>query len=91
MSNQKPSPDQDSPESINFDCVVDAVGESCPMPLLRAKMQLNKMAIGETLKMLASDPGSQRDVQAFTSLVGHDLIDFQAEGSLFIYFITKRS
>ena len=73
---------------VDFDFLVDARGESCPMPLLRAKLKLNEMQEGERVKVLATDAGSVRDFEAFISLTPHEL---KAEHSAneFVYFITK--
>lgn len=60
------------------------------MPLLKAKMQLNKMQVGECLKVVATDAGSVRDFASFISLAGHDLAEDHAEGQSFVYYITKR-
>lgn len=70
------------------DFVVDATGESCPMPLLRAKMQLNKMSVGQTVKVMATDAGSVRDFEAFIALTPHTLVAGKSEDQ-FVYFITK--
>ncbi|WP_197475626.1 sulfurtransferase TusA family protein, partial [Oleiphilus sp. HI0043] len=40
---------------MQFDYLVDASGEACPMPLLKAKQQLNKMSAGECVKVIATD------------------------------------
>ncbi len=74
---------------VKTDYEVDARGEACPMPLLRAKLQLNNMAEGESVKLLATDAGSVRDFEAFIGLTSHDLVCKHTEDE-FIYFITKR-
>lgn len=75
---------------MQFDYIVDASEESCPMPLLRAKMQLNKMAVGECVKVLATDAGSVRDFSSFISIAGHELVEAHPDESHFVYYITKR-
>ena len=74
---------------MEFDYLVDAQGEACPMPLLRAKMQLNKMAVGECVKVLATDAGSVRDFKSFIELAGHSLSEAHPAPDQFVYFITK--
>ncbi len=73
---------------VKFDFLVDARGESCPMPLLRAKLKLNEMKGGECVKVMATDAGSVRDFEAFISLTPHELKAEHSEDE-FIYFITK--
>lgn len=72
------------------DVIVDAQGEACPMPLLKAKMALNKMTEGEVLKVIATDAGSVRDFRAFISLTPHELIEDTSDSSCFVYYITKQ-
>ncbi len=78
---------------MHFDYLVDASGEACPMPLLRAKQQLNKMSEGDCLKVIATDQGSVRDFASFIALTAHDLVEPPGQGvgsSLYVYYITKR-
>lgn len=79
---------------MKYDYLVDATNETCPMPLLRAKMQLNKMQSGECVKVLASDAASVRDFSAFISLAGHELYSDIVQSSegveIYQYFIIKR-
>ncbi|MDQ5925959.1 MAG: tRNA 2-thiouridine synthesizing protein [Pseudomonadota bacterium] len=57
---------------------LDARGLVCPLPILKAKKALSDMHSGEVLKVLATDPGSVRDFQAFARQTGNDLLDQQA-------------
>ena len=74
---------------MNYDYLVDASGESCPMPLLKAKRQLNGMVSGECLKVIATDAASVRDFSSFIALTGHKLEEEQLDQGLFIYYIIK--
>ncbi|MDO9237893.1 MAG: sulfurtransferase TusA family protein [Aquabacterium sp.] len=60
---------------------LDARGLTCPLPILKAKKALSDMVSGEVLKVLATDPGSVRDFQAFARQTGNDLLDQQATQS----------
>ena len=68
---------------------LDVKGEACPMPLLKAKMKLNQMKEGETLKVIATDAGSVRDFSAFIALTPHRLLQEPMQGETFVYYITK--
>jgi len=72
----------------DYDYLVDAKGESCPMPLLRAKLQLNQMSDGEVVKVLATDAGSVKDFEAFIGLTANHLEARHSEDE-FVYLITK--
>ena len=76
-------------QSLVFDAEVDAVGLDCPMPLLKAKLELNRLASGAVLKVVASDPGSQRDFRSFAQLAGHALLREEAGDGLYRYWLRK--
>lgn len=59
---------------MEFDKEVDARGLHCPLPILRAKKALAEMASGQVLRVLATDPGSVKDFQAFARQTGNELL-----------------
>ena len=75
---------------MNFDKEVDARGLNCPLPILRAKKMLAEMQSGQIVRVLATDPGSVKDFQAFSRQTGNELIG-QGETSDKAYeFFLKR-
>ncbi|WP_339487315.1 sulfurtransferase TusA family protein [Pseudomonas sp. EL_65y_Pfl2_R95] len=72
-----------------FDAEVDASGLNCPMPLLKAKLELNKLASGNVLKVTATDAGSQRDFRAFATLAGHSLLHEEVQDGVYRYWLRK--
>lgn len=75
---------------MNFDKELDAKGLSCPLPVLRTKKALNEIASGQVLKILATDPGSVNDMQAFSRQTGHVLLSSAEEGGAFVFFLQKK-
>lgn len=71
------------------DAELDARGLNCPLPLLKAKLALNRLPSGAVLKVIATDPGSQRDFRVFAKLAGHYLLREESEGNLFCYWLRK--
>ena len=69
---------------------IDTRGLNCPLPILKAKKALADMASGETLKVVATDPGSLRDFQAFARQTGNELIDQRTVGDEFIHWLRRR-
>ena len=68
---------------------LDTRGLTCPLPLLKAKQALNRMASGMVLRVLATDPGSVRDFEVFARQTGHALLaSTQAEGE-YHYLLRK--
>lgn len=68
---------------------LDARGLNCPLPILRTKKTLGAMASGDTLKVVATDPGSLKDMVAFCSQTGNILLSSQQAGSDFEFLIRK--
>jgi tRNA 2-thiouridine synthesizing protein A len=69
---------------------VDARGLSCPLPLLKAKQALNRLAAGERLRVVATDPGSVRDLRVFCEQSGNRLIEASENGGVYTYLLQKR-
>ncbi|MEO5699504.1 MAG: sulfurtransferase TusA family protein [Casimicrobiaceae bacterium] len=68
---------------------VDARGLNCPLPILRTKKALNDMASGQVIRVLATDPASVRDFQAFSRQTGNELIEHGERDGAF-FFLMKR-
>ncbi|MGH8355473.1 MAG: sulfurtransferase TusA family protein [Pseudomonas sp.] len=71
------------------DAELDASGLNCPLPLLKAKLELNRLASGAVLKVTATDAGSQRDFRAFAKLAGHQLLREEVEDGVYRYWLRK--
>lgn len=71
--------------------LLDVKGLNCPMPLLKAKRTLNGMAVGERLRVLATDPGSMKDFTVFAKQAGHDLLEANEEEGIFSYLLVKNA
>jgi TusA-related sulfurtransferase len=69
---------------------IDTRGLNCPLPILKAKKALNEMQSGELLRVVATDPGSVRDFQAFARQTGNDLVEQQTAGDEFIHVLRRR-
>lgn len=75
---------------MQFDKELDARGLNCPLPILRAKKALTDMASGQVLRVLATDPGSVKDFQAFSKQTGHALLSSETVDTDFIFFMKKK-
>ena len=74
----------------NFDTELDASGLNCPLPILRAKKTLASMSSGQILHIIATDPGSVKDFEAFAKQTGNALMESKEEGGKF-YFLLKKN
>jgi tRNA 2-thiouridine synthesizing protein A len=73
----------------NFDQELDASGLNCPLPILRAKKTLGGMGSGQVLRIVATDPGSVKDFEAFAKQTGNQLMESGEEGGKFVFLIKK--
>ena len=73
----------------SFDRELDVRGLNCPLPILRAKKVLGELSGGQILKVMATDPGSVKDFQAFCRQTGNELLS-HSEGPEFTFFMKKR-
>jgi tRNA 2-thiouridine synthesizing protein A len=72
-----------------FDQELDASGLNCPLPILRAKKTLSGMSSGQILHIIATDPGSVKDFDAFSKQTGNVLLESKEEGGKFHFMIKK--
>lgn len=75
---------------IRFDRELDARGLNCPLPILRTKKSLNDMTPGQVLKIVATDPGSARDFQAFSRQTGNQLLLSNESGGEYLFMMRKK-
>jgi tRNA 2-thiouridine synthesizing protein A len=73
----------------DFDLELDARGLNCPLPILRAKKTLNSMTGGQILKIVATDPGSVKDFEAFANQTGNELVESSEQGGEFHFLLKK--
>ena len=71
------------------DATLDASGLNCPLPLLKAKLELNRLASGAVLQVTATDAGSERDFRAFARLAGHTLVHEDEAAGVYRYWLRK--
>ncbi len=75
---------------MNSQRELDTRGLNCPLPILKAKKALADMLSGEVLKVVATDPGSIRDFQAFARQTGNELVEQESSNDEFIHFLRRR-
>ncbi|MBA4344799.1 MAG: hypothetical protein C0423_21870 [Methylibium sp.] len=75
---------------MNADKELDTRGLNCPLPILKAKKALAEMESGQLLKVVATDPGSMRDFQAFARQTGNELVEQSKSGEEFVHLLKRR-
>jgi len=71
------------------DYVLDTSGENCPLPIIKTKKELNSMKIGETLKLISTDPGAVMDIESLCNALKQGLEKTIEEDSKFVFIIRK--
>lgn len=75
---------------MEFHKELDARGLNCPLPILKAKKALAEMTSGEILRVVATDPGSVRDFQAFARQTGNHLVGQSENNQEFTFFMQRK-
>jgi tRNA 2-thiouridine synthesizing protein A len=75
---------------MDFQKELDTRGLNCPLPILKAKKALADMHSGQVLKVVATDPGSMRDFQAFARQTGNELVEQSSANDEFVHYLRRR-
>ena len=74
----------------NHDKELDARGMNCPLPILRTRKMLNEMTSGQVLRIVATDPGSVKDMEAFAKQTGNPLMSHDQQGAEYVFYMRKK-
>ena len=77
------------PQNLQVDQRLDCKGLACPLPVIKTKQAIDKMALGQVLEMISTDPGSIPDMQAWSRKTGHELLEAKQVGNLYTFYIRK--
>ena len=75
---------------MNFDKELNARGLSCPLPIVKTKKSLADMTSDQVLKVIATDCGAVKDMQAFADQTGNTLMSTAEENGEYIFFMKKK-
>jgi tRNA 2-thiouridine synthesizing protein A len=68
---------------------LDASGLSCPMPVVKTKLEMNELASGQVLEVISTDRGSLSDIPAWAEGTGNRLISTEERDGAFHFLIEK--
>jgi tRNA 2-thiouridine synthesizing protein A len=71
------------------DTKLDCVGFFCPMPILKTREAMKRLASGQVLEMTSDDPASEADMKSWTARTGHELLEIEKNGAVFRFFVRK--
>ena len=72
------------------DVQVDARGLNCPMPIVKTAQAVKGMASGQTLEVLATDPGSTKDFAAWSKTTGNEMVEQTVDGGVYRFVLRKK-
>tara|TARA_B100000029_G_C17555880_1_gene951672 strand:- start:328 stop:573 length:246 start_codon:yes stop_codon:yes gene_type:complete len=68
---------------------LDTSGLNCPLPIIKAKKEINEMEIGQILHVISTDPGAVKDFESFANQTGHQLLESNEKDNKFYFFLKK--
>ncbi|HEY9167590.1 MAG TPA: sulfurtransferase TusA family protein [Candidatus Kryptonia bacterium] len=74
---------------IKVDATLDCTGLACPIPVIKTKKALDELERGKILKMIATDPGSVKDISAWARKTGQQLVGQEESDRRYIFYILK--
>ncbi len=75
---------------MQADKELDARGLNCPLPILKTKKSLADMATGQVLRVISTDCGSVKDMQAFSNQTGNELLSSTEDSGEYIFLLKKK-
>jgi len=84
-----PSQIANASAEIKADTALDLTGLKCPLPVLKARREINQMAPHAVLKVTADDPAAPLDFEHFCHTGGHDLLSSTEQAGIFTFYIGK--
>ncbi len=77
-------------ETVTITRRLDVKGANCPIPIVKTAIQMRQMASGETIEVLATDPGSVPDFNAWSKTTGNTLIEQTQDAGIYRFVLKKR-
>jgi tRNA 2-thiouridine synthesizing protein A len=68
---------------------LDARGLKCPMPVVKTSQEMKSISVGGVLEVLATDPGSMADINAWTNSTGNELVNMSKADGVFQFMIRR--
>lgn len=69
--------------------VVDCTGMQCPLPVIKTAQAMKTLGAGQVLKLIATDPGVEPDMKAWTNRTGNELVSIERSGDAYHVLLRK--
>jgi len=79
-------------DTVKPSLTLDARGDMCPLPVMKTSKAIQQVEVGQILEVLATDPASKPDLEAWSRMTGHKIIAFQEESGsprIFKFYIQR--
>lgn len=71
------------------DKTLNCLNQLCPMPIVNISKAIKEIEVGQTLLMLADDPGAKPDMETWSRRMGHELVAFEQEGKVMKFLVRR--
>jgi tRNA 2-thiouridine synthesizing protein A len=71
------------------DRTLDCIGLYCPIPVLKVREELDKLAIGQILEVWADDPAAEEDIARLAKRIGQEVLEISKDGSRIRFLLKK--
>ncbi len=71
------------------DRTLDCTGMLCPVPIVKLSKAIKEMQPGQTIVLLATDPGSGPDMAAWQRRTKNEVTVLEPDGKTFRFFIRR--
>jgi len=68
---------------------LDCLGLYCPEPVFRTRQEIDKLAVGQVLEVIADDPAAEEDIKRLVKRLGHQLLELRKEENRLHFLIKK--
>ena len=75
---------------VNPDRQIDCTGLFCPMPIVKTAQAIKTVASGELIEVLATDPGSTKDLAAWSKTTGNELVEQSVDGGVYRFVVRRK-
>ncbi|WP_111637118.1 sulfurtransferase TusA [Marinomonas shanghaiensis] len=75
---------------MEYQAILDATGLLCPEPVMLLHVEMRKLTAKQTLKVIATDPSTTRDIPKFCQFLGHKLVQQNQEEDVYTFWIEKK-
>ena len=86
----KQGPEEGSVNDVPVaDQVLDCTGLACPLPVVKTAQSMRTIAVGQVLELIATDPGVEPDMRAWSRRTGNELVSIDKRADVFHVFVRR--